>query len=133
MDEQYYIDSTKAKDSVLSAKDYQELMKSKAKINKYKAKRIEVDGIKFDSMKEAKRYGQLIILVRSGKIKSFERQVKYRVEINGVLICNYIADFVVTHLSGNIIVEDVKGMILPIFKLKSKLMKAVHNIDIVIS
>lgn len=101
--------------------------------NKYKNKKVEVDGIVFDSIKESRRYGELKILKKQGLITDFECQKTYRLEVNGHLICKYISDFVVHNLDGTIIVEDVKSEMtakLPVFRLKAKLMKAIHNIEI---
>lgn len=104
-------------------------LKSK-KPSKYRNKITEVDGIKFQSKKEAKRYIHLSLLLKDGKITDFKRQVRYKLVVNDIHICDYVADFVITWPSGNVTVEDVKGMILPIFKIKAKLMKACHGIDI---
>lgn len=83
--------------------------------NKYKAKKTVVDGIPFDSEKEAKRYGELKILLRSGKIADLELQKKFVLipsqRINGKTVereCAYFADFVYTE-NGQTVVEDVKG------------------------
>lgn len=101
--------------------------------NKYKNKKAEVDGIIFDSIKESRRYGELKILKKQGLILDFECQKTYKLEVNGQLICKYISDFVVYHLDGPVVVEDVKSEMtakLPVFRLKTKLMKAIHNIEI---
>ena len=45
--------------------------------NKYHNKKVTVDGITFDSVKEARRYSELILLQRAGKIKDLRRQVKF--------------------------------------------------------
>lgn len=99
---------------------------------KYRNRRVEVDGILFDSIKEAKRWKELRLLEDAEEIFLLRRQVPYRIEINGVLICKYIADFV--YLSGqDVVCEDVKSSFtakLPIFRIKKKLMKAVHGIEI---
>jgi len=101
----------------------------KDKVSKYRNKRTEVDGIMFDSKKEAKRYSVLKILEKEGVIKDLRLQVPYKLEVNGVLICTYRADFVYI-LDPQIIVEDCKGLRTPIYKLKRKLMRAIHNIEI---
>lgn len=102
----------------------------KPKNSKYRNKITEVEGIKFHSKKEAKRYSHLSLLLRDGKITDFKRQVKYPIIINGVKICDYVADFVVTYPSGTVVVEDVKGLVLPMFKIKAKLMEVVNGIKI---
>jgi hypothetical protein len=115
---------------------------------KYKNKKIEVDGITFDSRKEAKRYQELKLLQDAGMIRDLQMQVKF------VLIpaqyskteftkakkpkciereCAYIADFVYFNEYGERIVEDVKGYrnggAYNVFKIKRKLM-LLHGIRI---
>lgn len=115
-------------------------------MNKYNAKKIIVDGIKFDSKKEANRYSELKLLERCGAISNLELQKKY------ILIpaqydelpqkkgrkcversCTYKADFVYTE-NGEKVVEDVKGYrggsAYEIFKIKRKLMLYIHGIKI---
>lgn len=100
--------------------------------NKFGNEKTDVDGIKFDSKAESQRYGELKMMERGGLIQGFEMQVSYDLEVNGVLICKYIADFVITWPDGIVTVEDVKGVQTPDFKLKKKLMWAIHNIDIIL-
>ena len=89
-------------------------------LNKYNSKKVELDGLKFDSKKEAKRYSELILLERAGKIKNLQAQVKYELipnqrDMSGRVIERavvYIADFVYTDISTpvhRLVVEDVKG------------------------
>lgn len=106
--------------------------------NKFNAKKTEYMGIKFDSKWEAERYGQLVAMERAGIIRNLERQVRYNISVNGEKICQYVADFVYEDLGFDNdkcekIVEDAKGVETPEFKLKKKLMKAVHGIDIKLS
>lgn len=115
-------------------------LKKKAKQSKYKNVEVIVDGIKFKSIWESERYKILKAAEASGKISNLRLQVRYRIEINRVKICDYIADFVYNDLTrvdifGNAIevVEDAKGFETPYFKLKKKLMRAVHGIDIYLS
>ena len=107
------------------------------KSSKFGAKKTVVDGITFDSKWESERYGQLKAMERGGIVTDLELQVKYDIVINDIKICKYIADFVYKEESpdGKIkeIVEDAKGFETPEFKLKKKLMKAVHGIDIYLS
>ena len=107
------------------------------KSSKFGAKKTIVDGITFDSKWESERYGQLRAMERGGIVTDLKLQVKYDIVINDIKICKYIADFVYKEESpdGEIkeIVEDAKGFETPEFKLKKKLMKAVHGIDIYLS
>lgn len=116
---------------------------------KYNAKKVQYDGITFDSKKEYRRYLELSAMEKAGIIKNLERQVKYilipaqrepdtigsRGGIKkGKLIereCAYYADFVyIVAETGEKVVEDVKGMRTPEYKIKRKLMFFVHHIKI---
>ena len=94
--------------------------------NKYNAQKTMVDGILFDSKREAARYMQLMLLERAGKISHLELQPVYECIVNGKKICSYKADFRYFTKNGNI-VEDVKGYITPMFKLKKKLVEAIYS------
>jgi hypothetical protein len=91
----------------------------------------------FDSKKEAERYGQLKLMERGGVVKDIRTQVRYRLAINGIKICDYIADFVYFDKFSRPgadpwkqIVEDTKGVRTPVYRLKKKLMLALHGIEI---
>lgn len=118
----------------------------------YNVKTRTSDGLVFDSTKEARRWEQLLLLQKAGKITSLERQVKYeiipaqyetyeRFSKKGVRIkdgqrlverkVEYVADFVYTDAeSGESIVEDAKGIRTKDYIIKRKLMFAVHGIRI---
>ena len=113
----------------LSIADYKDLMKFQAK-NKYKNVKTVVDGITFDSKKEAKYYVKLKLLKDAGEITDIELQPRYDLIVNSTKIGFYKADFKVTWKSGNVQVIDAKGMKTPVYMLKRKLMKAIHNITI---
>ena len=97
---------------------------------KYGNRKTVVDGITFDSAKEAKRYGELKVLQRAGEITSLELQPRFPIVINGVKVCTYVADFGYVDQIGSPVVEDCKGFKTREYTLKRKLMKAVHGIDI---
>ena len=114
----------------------------KPKIDKPRAKygnqKVEVDGIKYDSKKEARRAEELEYEERLGEIENLERQKKYELQpgftLNGHKIrpITYIADFVYEK-NGEVVVEDVKSEITrknQVYKLKKKMMMYVHNIEI---
>ena len=101
-------------------------------MNKYRNKPVTVDGHRFASKAEAKRYGELKLLEKAGEITRLTLQARYRLTVNGVKICDYIADF--AYLSGpknTLTVEDVKGVRTAVYRIKKKLMKAIYGIDIV--
>jgi|TARA_Y100000310_G_scaffold265683_1_gene276866 hypothetical protein len=99
--------------------------------SKYSNKRIEIDGKKFDSKKESYRYLELDGLRKAGIIKDLELQPRYPMVINGIKVTTYIADFrYIDVQSGEKIVEDTKGFKTVVYKLKKKLMLALHDITI---
>jgi hypothetical protein len=105
--------------------------KKEKKLSKYGNNTCEVDGIKFDSEKEAKRYGELKILRKAGVIGLLELQKSYELNPGGTHSLKYIADFVYRIIeTGELVVEDCKGMETVVFKKKEKLMKKVHEIII---
>ena len=95
--------------------------------NKYHAKKIDYNGQRFDSKGEAGYCEQLDWRIKAGEIKGYERQVKIPLKVNGVLICNYIADFVVTDKHGAKEIHEYKGLLLPLFTLKWKLLQALQH------
>lgn len=95
-------------------------------MSKYNNKKTIVDGIAFDSKKEAYRYEELKILEKANIIKNLARQVPFELipKQRGERAVRYIADFVyIDTKTGNIIVEDVKGFKTDVYKLKRKLFK----------
>jgi hypothetical protein len=96
---------------------------------KYKNRKTEIDGLTFDSRKEALRYTVLRDEAKAGVIHGLELQVKFPIAVNGKTVCTYIADFCYNR-DGEPIVEDVKGIRTAVYLLKRKLMKAVHGITI---
>jgi hypothetical protein len=108
------------------------------KPNKFRNREVEVNGVHFQSAKEAARSYELDQWQLQGRITDLERQVTFDLVVTGRLICQYIADFVylapVDPFSGlSRVVEDVKSTAtrkLRAYRIKKKLMKAIHNIDI---
>lgn len=112
-------------------KDHEENKKYKA--GKFLAIRVKVDGLLFDSKKEAEYYGTLKLRMKTGDIRSFRRQVRYKIVINGVLITTYVADFVVENWDGSKQVIDVKSSFtktLAPYRMKRQLMLALYRIKI---
>jgi hypothetical protein len=103
-----------------------------SKRSKYNAIKTEVDGIVFDSKKEAKRWTELRLLERAGQIHNLERQHRVDVKYNGILLFWWKADFVFFE-DGKRIYEDVKSPMtaaLPVYRLKKRILKAMLNIDV---
>ncbi len=102
---------------------------------KFKNKRCVVDGQKFDSQAQARRYLALRQLERAGQIAELAREVKYEFVVNGVVICGARFDFAYLE-NHRRVVEDVKGYInkkhpmFQVFQIKVRLLKALHGIDV---
>ena len=97
--------------------------------NKYRAIKTIVDGIKFDSKKEARRYSQLKLLEKAGAITDLKLQPRFDLIVNNCKCGFYKADFEYVENEKKII-EDVKGMKTPVYNLKKKLIKAIYGIEI---
>ena len=94
--------------------------------HKYNAKRKSIDGIVFDSLKEAKRFTELKMLEKAGSIKNLELQPRFllqesfKKEGKTIRAIYYVADFSYFQ-NGNRCVEDVKGFKTDVYNLKKKL------------
>lgn len=123
-------------------------------MNKYGNKKVIVDGVVFDSKREARRYQELKMFERCGSISNLRRQVKYELipvqreestrvytkgrkkgqPIEGKVIekaVTYIADFTYTDVAtGETVVEDSKGFRTKEFVIKRKLMFYIHGIKV---
>lgn len=95
---------------------------------KYHNKKIVIDGIKFDSIKESNRYKDLKLLEKANLItnlelqKVFELQPKYIKDNKHIRAITYIADFYYYDNELNkYVVEDVKGYRTDVYKLKKKI------------
>jgi hypothetical protein len=100
-------------------------------MSKYKAIRTEVDGITFSSKKESKRYADLKLLEKAGKIKNLHLQPVIPLPVKEEMICRYVADFGYWDNEKNVdILEDCKGCKTPVYRLKKKLVKAIYGIEI---
>nr|DAH11026.1 MAG TPA: Endonuclease [Caudoviricetes sp.] len=106
-----------------------------ARGSKYNAKKTVVDGIEFDSAKEAKRYAKLSALEDAGKIQGLRLQVPFELlpsfECDGVKYrgMKYVADFVY-YRDGKVVVEDCKGFKTAEYKLKKKLVAYINHVNI---
>jgi hypothetical protein len=89
-----------------------------------------VDGMTFDSKREAQRWHELILEQRAGHISALRRQVPFAITINRMHVCDYIADFVYVR-NGAEVVEDSKGFRTEMYRLKKKLVRAVYGVEIV--
>lgn len=95
--------------------------------HKYHAVRTEINGIRFDSKKEARRYMELKALAKIGLISDldlqpvFVLQEGFERQDGKVRAIKYVADFMYLDKEGNRIVEDTKGIETETFKLKKKM------------
>ena len=118
--------------------------------SKYHNRKVVIDGIVFDSRKEANRYRELKLTEKAGEISDLRLQVKYELipaqyemgtrirgnHVSTVERCveravNYYADFVYRDkMTEETVVEDAKGVKTEAYKIKKKLMLWVHGIKI---
>lgn len=98
---------------------------------KYGNKKTELDGILFDSKREAQRYAELKLMERAREIYDLQLQVPFvlipvQKDEKGKVIereLKYIADFTYRDIkTGRLIVEDAKGVKTEVYKIKKKLM-----------
>lgn len=89
-----------------------------------------IDGIRFASKREAKRYWELKMLERAGEIKDLRLQVRFPLVVNSIKIATYVADFCYVAKDGKKIVEDSKGARTRTYITKKKLMQALYGIVI---
>lgn len=100
--------------------------------SKYGNRITEVDGIKFQSQREAKRYSELQLMLKAGLIADFQRQVPFLIRVDDVVVTRYIADFVYFDVkSGRKVVEDAKGYRTPVYRLKKRFVEAIYKIKII--
>lgn len=111
---------------------------NKPKQPKYGNQKVIIDGEKVaDSKHEFRRLNDLIALQRAGQIKDLQTQVRYKLipaqKICGVKVrgTDYVADFVYWTSEGKFICEDAKGHKTADYIIKRKLMKMIHDIDVV--
>lgn len=104
----------------------------KPKKSKYGAVKTEVDGIMFDSKREASRYQELQLLEQAGEITNLRLQVPYILfpEDEHGRALKYIADFVYNDNKGALVVEDAKGHPTDVYKIKRRLMAELKGIKI---
>lgn len=92
---------------------------------------VVVDGYRFPSQREANRYLVLKASQQANEIADLKIQPAWRLEIQGVFVCDYVADFSYRRF-GSVVVEDVKSPATktPEYRIKRKLMFAIHHITV---
>lgn len=109
--------------------------KAGARKGKYNAAGERVDGIFFHSKAEATRYRQLKKLEEAGEIENLVLQPPFECVVKNQKVTTYRADFKYYVIDDRghtmkIVVEDVKGMLTDIYKLKKKLVEACFSVQI---
>ncbi len=124
----------KLKDRMSSEEFRQYLAKvEKGKTSLYKAIPTETaDGQKFKSILESDYYNRCWVLMKSGEITKIEREIRYELVVNGILIAHYDMDFRITYATGIVEYVDCKSTATktPLYMMKKKLMKALHDIEL---
>ena len=105
-------------------------------MSKYNSRKTKIDGITFDSKREANRYLELKLLQRAGKIKDLQLQVPYELTPaytnksgKKIRASRYYADFVYIE-NGEQVIEDVKGVKTDLYKLKKKILETKYGLEI---
>ena len=103
------------------------------KKSKYGNRKTPYNGRMYDSALEARYAGELDMLRKAtgkDRVVDVKYQVRFPIEVKKQRICVYIADFVVTYQDGRVEVIDAKGVLTDTYKLKRRLMKVCHGIEI---
>ena len=95
--------------------------------NKYHAQSTQYEGTTYHSKFEAAYAAALDLSVKAGEIKSWERQVKLDLKVNGIHITNYYIDFVVTHNDGSREFIECKGFATAEWQMKWRLLEATFD------
>lgn len=114
--------------------------KDEPKPRKYLNNKVVIDGIEFDSRKEARRWAVLKLMLAAGEITDLQRQVVFELAPAARLAPDFrlkpairlIADFTYRR-DGELIVEDTKSIAtknLPVYRIKKHLLKTVHGLDV---
>lgn len=107
-------------------------------MSKYGNVKTEIDGITFASKHEGRRYIELKYLQRIGEISDLQLQRRFTLigaqkDENGKVIerpLTYVADFVYKDNKGKTVVEDAKGTLTDVYKIKRKLMLSIYGLRV---
>jgi hypothetical protein len=110
------------------------------KLSKYRAVPTVVDGVRFASKKEARRYSELKLLEKAGEISELRLQPRYHLTVKGVKLGEYRGDFSYVERAdlfqhgdrrgGFFVIEDTKGFRTELYRWKRKHMLAEYGIEI---
>jgi hypothetical protein len=107
------------------------------KAAKYRNRKQVIDGVTYDSEKEAVNHVKLAALERAGVIRNLRHHVRFALVVRGHHIADYVADHVYLELQGSRwreVVADTKSPAtrkLPVYQMKRKLFAALHRLHIV--
>lgn len=101
------------------------------KPSKYRNTPTEIDGIRFASKKEARRYADLKLLERAKQIENLVLQPRYPLTVAGLHVATYVGDFQYDEVkSGRRVTEDAKGVVTDVFRIKAKLFHALYGREV---
>lgn len=106
-------------------KDYKNMYLQKYRYAKFGNRASDYNGYIYDSALEAEYAQELDLRLKAKDIKSWQRQVKCEIRIDGNLICNYYVDFEIEHNDGSYELVEVKGLETAVWRLKRKLLEFV--------
>jgi hypothetical protein len=95
--------------------------------SKYRNVRVEYNGVSYQSKKECAYAQELDLRKRAGDIKSWVRQVKIDLTVNGKHITNYFIDFLIMHNDDSFEYVEVKGYETEEWKLKWKIFNILYE------
>ena len=102
--------------------------------NKYNAKKNKIDGHLFDSKREAERYCELKLLEKAKEIRNLVLQPRFLIQDkfkdkqgNTHRKIEYVADFLYIDKDDKVIVEDVKGVLTDVYKIKKKMFLKIYD------
>jgi len=105
--------------------------------SKYRNIKTKVEGVTFDSKGELKRWVQLCLMQENGLISDLKRQVRYElcppIKLAGekrASAVKYVVDFQYVTDKGELRLEDLKGFDTPVSRLKRRLVKHLHGLDV---
>ena len=108
----------------------------KPKRSKFGNRKVEIDGLTFDSAKESRRYGALKLMERAGEIRFLRLQERFPLIVGETTVAYYVADFVYVRTADDVqVIEDVKSEITrkdSTYRLKFKIMAAMglHVVEV---
>ena len=115
----------------ISAEEFRQAMAGKPK-SKYRNEPITIDGVRYDSKREATYILNLRLREKEGEVYGIELQKRYAlIGPDGLLITTYVADATFwDQKEKRFRIIDVKGVETAVFKIKKKLMKSLLGLDV---